>query len=37
MKGIFYCTYEDFLSGNIPLGTILLVDEIDTLFFNDKP
>jgi hypothetical protein len=34
---INYCTYEDFLTGNIPLSTICLVDEIDFLFFSDSP
>jgi superfamily II DNA or RNA helicase len=34
---IHYCTYSDFLTGNIPFGTILLVDEIDSLFFADTP
>eukprot|EP00349_Pseudokeronopsis_sp_Brazil_P012300 CAMPEP_0202977714 /NCGR_PEP_ID=MMETSP1396-20130829/84411_1 /ASSEMBLY_ACC=CAM_ASM_000872 /TAXON_ID= /ORGANISM="Pseudokeronopsis sp., Strain Brazil" /LENGTH=212 /DNA_ID=CAMNT_0049716509 /DNA_START=1813 /DNA_END=2451 /DNA_ORIENTATION=- len=35
--GVFYCTYNDFLTGRIPLNTVLLVDEVDSLFFNDKP
>ncbi len=34
---INYCTYSDFLSGSIPLDTVLLVDEIDSLFFSDSP
>jgi hypothetical protein len=34
---IFYCTYTDLLTGNIPLNTVLLVDEIDSLFFGDQP
>mmetsp|Transcript_34342 Transcript_34342/g.25425 ORF Transcript_34342/g.25425 Transcript_34342/m.25425 type:complete len:138 (-) Transcript_34342:63-476(-) len=37
VAGVFYCTYDDFLTGRIPLNTVLLVDEIDSLFFNDKP
>lgn len=36
-KEVFYCTYDDFLTGKIPYGTIVLVDEIDALFFSDKP
>ncbi len=34
--GIHYCTYVDLLSGRIPATTVLLVDEIDSLFFADK-
>jgi hypothetical protein len=34
---IHYCTYSDLLSGQIPNNAILLVDEIDSFFFNDKP
>jgi hypothetical protein len=34
---INYCTYSDFFSGSIPLETVLLVDEIDSLFFSDSP
>jgi hypothetical protein len=30
---INYCTYTDFLSGRIPTTTVLLIDEIDSLFF----
>jgi hypothetical protein len=30
---INYCTYNQLLSGTIPLNTILLVDEVDSLFF----
>jgi hypothetical protein len=37
IKEIFYCTYDDFLSGKIPLETYIFVDEIDSLFFADKP
>lgn len=37
IKEVFYCTYDDYLTGKIPLDTIVLVDEIDALFFNDKP
>ena len=37
IKSIHYCTYNDFLTGKIPLNAILLVDEIDLLFFNDVP
>lgn len=33
---IHYCTYDDLLTGKIPTTTILLVDEIDSLFFTDK-
>ncbi len=33
---IHYCTYTDFLTGRIPATTVLLVDEIDSLFFADK-
>lgn len=36
-KDVFYCTYDDFLTGEIPQDTVILVDEIDALFFNDKP
>jgi superfamily II DNA or RNA helicase len=35
--GVFYCTYDDFLTGNIPINTVLLVDEIDSLVFSDAP
>jgi hypothetical protein len=34
---INYCTYEDFLTAKIPLSTMCLVDEIDSLFFVDAP
>ena len=34
---INYCTYDDLLTGNIPLSALLLVDEIDSLFFADAP
>lgn len=34
---INYCTYEDFLTGKIPLSTKCMVDEIDSLFFADTP
>jgi hypothetical protein len=34
---INYCTYEDFLTAKIPLSTVCLVDEIDSLFFADAP
>jgi len=37
INGIHYCTYDDFLTGKIPFDTLCLVDEIDSLFFNDKP
>ena len=37
IKEVFYCTYDDFLSGKIPLDTCIFVDEIDTMFFADKP
>jgi hypothetical protein len=33
---INYCTYADFLSGKIPATTVLLIDEIDSLFFADR-
>ena len=36
-KEIFYCTYDDLLSGNIPSDAIIFVDEIDALFFGDAP
>jgi hypothetical protein len=36
MSGVFYCTYKDFLTGNIPITAVLLVDEIDSLFFTHK-
>jgi superfamily II DNA or RNA helicase len=36
-KEVFYCTYNDFLTGDIPLDTVLLIDEIDSLFFSDNP
>jgi hypothetical protein len=32
-----YCTYDDLLARKIPLSTVLLVDEIDSLFFSDTP
>jgi hypothetical protein len=32
-----YCTYEDVLTGNIPLNSVLFIDEIDSLFFADSP
>jgi hypothetical protein len=34
---IHYCTYDNFLSGNIPLTAVLLVDEADSMFFPDAP
>ena len=34
---IHYCTHADLLTGKIPTDTVLLVDEIDSLFFADKP
>lgn len=37
MKEVFYCTYKDFRKGEIPLDALVLVDEVDALFFNDKP
>ena len=37
VKSIYYCTFDDFLTGKIPLNAILLVDEIDLLFFKDAP
>lgn len=37
VKSIHYCTYDDFLTGRIPLNAIILVDEIDLLFFKDVP
>lgn len=37
VKGIHYCTYENFLTGRVPLNAFLLVDEVDMLFFNDVP
>ena len=37
VKEIFYCTYDEFLTGRIPSETVLLVDEIDSLFFSDLP
>jgi hypothetical protein len=33
---IHYCTHAQFLSGAIPHNTVLLVDEIDSLFFANK-
>jgi hypothetical protein len=33
---IHYCTYEQFCTGAIPFGAVLLVDEIDSLFFASK-
>jgi hypothetical protein len=36
-KDIHYCTYGDFITGRIPKGTLLLIDEIDSLFFSEKP
>lgn len=32
-----YCTHSDLLTGNIPIDTILFIDEIDSLFFSDVP
>jgi len=37
VKEVFYATYDEFLTGKIPFGAIIMVDEIDALFFNDKP
>jgi len=37
IASINYCTYEDLLVGVVPVSTILLVDEIDSLFFTDVP
>ena len=37
VNGVHYCTYDDFLTGKIPFGTLCFVDEIDSIFFNDKP
>ena len=37
VKNVHYCTYNDLLTGKIPLNAILLVDEIDLLFFKDAP
>jgi hypothetical protein len=37
VPGVFYCTYADFLEGKIPHGFFILVDEIDSIFFTDKP
>ena len=34
---INYCTYDDFLTGKIPLSTVCLIDEIDSLFCSDTP
>ncbi len=34
---MFYCTHDNFLTGDIPLDAIVFVDEIDALFFSDKP
>lgn len=34
---INYCTYFDVLTGNIPIDTIVFIDEIDSLFFSDTP
>lgn len=34
---IHYCTYDDFLTARIPLSTVCLVDEVDSLFFRDAP
>lgn len=34
---MFYATYDEFITGNIPFDAIIMVDEIDALFFNDKP
>lgn len=32
-----YCTHSDLLTGNIPIGTTIFIDEIDSLFFSDVP
>ena len=37
IKEVFYCTYKDFRTGKIPLDAIILMDEVDALFFTDKP
>jgi hypothetical protein len=37
VKEIFYCTYRDFKSGRVPTDALLLVDEVDSLFFGDRP
>jgi superfamily II DNA or RNA helicase len=34
---ISYCTYKEALTGGIPHGTVLLVDEIDAFIFSEKP
>jgi len=37
IREVFYCTYEDFRTGRIPLDAIILADEVDALIFSDKP
>ena len=32
-----YCTYFDVLTGNIPIDTIMFIDEIHSFFFSDAP
>lgn len=34
---MYYCTYFDVLTGNIPLDCVLFIDEIDSMFFADSP
>lgn len=34
---IHYCTYQDFLTGNIPFNSMVLIDEIDSFLFADRP
>jgi superfamily II DNA or RNA helicase len=35
-SAVHYCTYRDLLTGKISTTTVLLVDEIDSLFFANK-
>jgi superfamily II DNA or RNA helicase len=37
VKEVFYCTCKDFRTGRIPLDAVILMDEVDALFFTDKP
>ena len=38
ISGIFVCIYNDLLGNKIlPKGTILFIDEVDSMFFEIKP
>ena len=38
VSGIFVCVFDDLLKGkNLPKGTVLIIDEIDSFLFDFKP